>query len=68
MAKHLASFALIGVTGKRVGTRFVFKLEDIPQAYPKPHFRFRNDECRSAYNRWAATLAAPSAGAQGGEL
>lgn len=62
MAKHLASFALIGVSGRRVGTRFVFKFEDIPQGYPKPHFRWRNDECRTAYNRWAAL--APSTGAQ----
>jgi hypothetical protein len=52
MSKHLASYALIGVTGRRHGTRFVFKPEDIKAVRSAPHFRWRNNDCRIEYLEW----------------
>lgn len=61
MAKHLASFALIGATGKRVGTRFIFEESGIAQAIQKPHFRFRNNDCRAAWLAWRRSDAVSNA-------
>lgn len=51
-ARHLASFALIGVMGRRVGTRFVFKPEEIDAVHGNPYFKWRNDDARHVYREW----------------
>lgn len=51
-ARHLASFALIGVTGRRHGTRFVFKPEHIGAVHNNPYFKWRNDDARREYREW----------------
>lgn len=53
--KHIASHAIIGMTGVRVGTHYIFNPEDIEPARYKPHFRFRNVDCEIEYVRWKAT-------------
>lgn len=57
--KHIATYAVLGVTGNRVGTGYLYSPEEIQKArdqyakYEYPfHMRWRNDECRS--------LASPS--------
>lgn len=58
--KHIASHAIVGVTGHRVGTHYIFKLECIEPARFKPHFRFRNTDCEVEYARWKARTRAQS--------
>lgn len=53
MGKHIASHAIVGVTGRRVGTSYIHKFEHVESARFKPHFRFRNDDCEVEYVRWS---------------
>lgn len=58
MSTHIASYALIGVTGHRVGTRYIFKMEKVAEARFEPHFRFRNADCEVRYARWSESTPA----------
>lgn len=53
-AKHLASFALMSVNRPthRIGTRMIYRFEQISDAMKEPYFMFRNDECHADYLDW----------------
>ena len=52
MKKHLASCAIIGMWGKRCGTRFVASHIEVEKIRGEPWFRFRNAECEALHNEW----------------
>lgn len=58
MSKHLASYALMGSVRRRLGTRFVYKHEDISQAIGQPYFKWRNSEMYRAHQQWLASRRA----------
>lgn len=54
-AKHIATAAVYGVTGRRVGTRYLYSAADVSAArleyerYGMPFtLRWRNEDCRLA--------------------
>lgn len=53
MKLHIASHAIVGVTGARVGTTYIYAREDVEPARFKPYFRFRNADCEVEYVRWS---------------
>jgi hypothetical protein len=50
---HLASYAVISRTGEQIGTHYVYKLSDVAAARKKPQFKWRNDECRLRWIKYA---------------
>ena len=48
--KHIATRWMLGpFSGKRVGTHYIYNMDDARNERHLPGFRWRNDECRRAF-------------------
>lgn len=64
--EHMASCGAVGVSGRRIGTRYAHTPEECWEIMGKPWFRFRNDEERLKFFDWHASLTT-SSDKEGGE-
>lgn len=55
-SSHIASFGLRGMTGARIGTRYLYSFEEVRENVPLPWFRWRNEETRQKYLAWLAEM------------
>jgi len=48
--KHIATVGAFGVvSGKRVGTEYLYTNEEVSKAWGRPGLRFRNEICKANY-------------------
>lgn len=62
---HIASYGLRGMTGERIGTRYLYTFDEVREAIALPWFRWRTAKSREAYIAWITAQRHPAARTEG---